>query len=531
MYILTSRLVALKGDSIPLPWYHRAPLGFMSGTPVHVALQTPPRPEPGARWRPRAFGDLLISVVDPANWRHVREITASRADEPGVLADVYQAAPPLNIVFAEAVTVDGGSRHEAQLVLEPFRPGLDETRTEGEVERGMDNITAKLNAGEFQFDPDQPYEDAGELAWMDVGTLALGWAHVAGWREALAEQEANAPDADRYDLTFAVVSADTRRRVLRYVFPRRGAVTLRIEHSDRPGAMGQIAAALAIRGLNILSSLLRRGSAPPYKAELVVVVEPDDATTDETKVAGQAIDALKHMPVELRVRTETLQAVDPSDPDAAVLYPRRPDEIAVRPSRPMAAAIRVVKDELPRDHYPVFISRRFTEGFDPHSRRIVGELRRILEENGCVPVEATPQPGVEIGASDDVKARMWASRAAILLVTSTPEEPQFSLNLAHECGFMQGQGKPLLPLVQKDFASHITRVANLQGLQFIEFSKQDASSAIGAAVAGWLERLGQGRPLRVDGYERSRRRARRTNVRSRARATRARRANTVRQRT
>jgi hypothetical protein len=241
-------------------------------------------------------------------------------------------------------------------------------------------------------------------------------------------------------------------------------------------------------------------------------------------VARRAIDALKRMPVELRVRTETLQPVDPSDPEEPVLYPRRPDEIAVRPSRPMAAAIRVVKDELPRGRYPVFISRRFTEAFDPHSRRIVGELRRILWENGCVPVEATPQPGAEIGVSDDVKARMWASRAAILLVTATPEEPEFSQNLAHECGFMQGQGKPLLPLVQKDFTQHITRVANLQGLQFTEFPKQDPSRAIAAAVSEWLERLGQGAPQRAGAYGWSRSSARRTRARRQASGTRRRRA-------
>src|SRR5690242_19301218 len=111
VYILTNRLVALRGTSLPLPWYHRAPLGLMSGTPVHVALQAP---------KSRPFGDLIVSVIDPENWPFVSEISASRADEPGVLADVYKAAPPLNIIFAEAVTVGSGSRHDARLLLEPY---------------------------------------------------------------------------------------------------------------------------------------------------------------------------------------------------------------------------------------------------------------------------------------------------------------------------------------------------------------------------------------------------------------------------
>ena len=35
---------------------------------------------------------------------------------------------------------------------------------------------------------------------------------------------------------------------------------------------------------------------------------------------------------------------------------------------------------------------------------------------------ALPQPGAEGGASDDVKAKMWASDAAIMFVVSTPDE-------------------------------------------------------------------------------------------------------------
>ena len=65
-----------------------------------------------------------------------------------------------------------------------------------------------------------------------------------------------------------MISADTERRILRYVFPRKGAVSVSVKHSDRPGAMGEIAGALADSKLNILSSLLRRGSAPANSALL-----------------------------------------------------------------------------------------------------------------------------------------------------------------------------------------------------------------------------------------------------------------------
>jgi hypothetical protein len=480
MYILTNRLVALR-DALPLPWYHRAPLGLMSGTPVHVALQA-------AQSRP--FGDLLVSVIDPVNWQFVSEVSVSRADEPGVLADVYKAAPPLNIVFAEAVTIDSGSRHDARLVLEPFYPRPDED-VKANVAIQMEALKESLKRLGFKRPVSkQIHAQHGDLTWMDVGSIELGWVDVEGWRDAVREQALESDEAGLYDLNTAVISADTERRMLRYVFPRRGAVSVSVKHSDRPGAMGEIAGALASSDLNILSSLLRRGSAPAQKAEVVVVVEPTDDTVDASEVERRAHHALDNLSHTLRVRVKVSR---PIDPENAVLYPRRPNEIAVRPSVALEAAIRQIRRSLPQDDRGkrlVFISRRFVDLTDRYNREVVEELRDVLREYGFVAVEATPQPGVDRVASDEVKAKMWASDAAILLVVSTPNEREFSENLAHECGFMQGQGKSLLPLVQEDVSDSITRVANLQGLQLSTFSRESAMNrrrpnSIREAVHSW----------------------------------------------
>ncbi len=501
MYILTSQLVQLKRPALPLPWYHRAPLGLMSGTPVHVALQQPEK---------RPFGDLLVSVVDPVNWQYVTEVSASTSDRPGVLADAYRHTPPLNIVFAEAVTVDSGSRHHARLVLEPFQinhntDGIDADdigpdddigdSVEAMLESNLSRLKASLE--EKGFDDPEPkrlHTDQSKLVWMDVGRIDVGWVEVDGWREAIERQaEQSSEEAAKYDLNMAVISADTNRRILRYVFPRKGAVSISIKHADNPGVMRDIAGVLAKTKLNVLSSLLRRGSAPHSKAEVIVVVEPTDDCTDPWKTEKRARDALEVLKPELRVRVKVFKAVDPEN---SVLYPRRPHEIAVRPAKPLEATIRAVRQMYPSDRRLIFISRRFVD--DPDERynlAVVEELRRVIEEHGFVPVEALPQPGAEGGASDDVKAKMWASDAAIMFVVSTPdEEHAFSQNLAHECGFMQGQGKPLLPLVQKDLLPTITQNANLQGLQLMTFSRSHATSnqyqdSIGSRVGSWLKLL------------------------------------------
>jgi hypothetical protein len=479
MYILTNRLVSMRGDAIPLPWYQRAPLGLLSGTPVHVALQLP---------RNRPFGDLLVSAVDPVNWPYVTEVRTSRKDEPGVLAEVYRGAAPLNIVFAEAVTVDSGLHHDVRLVLEPFhrKKAIDKfvAKRIGKLERRL-----RKRKGFSKPVSTKLHEDLGKLGWMEVGSVEHGWANVAGWRDAVRAQAKLSARADSYDLDMAVVFADTDRRMLRYVFPRKGAITISVEHADRPGAMWDIANALAGKDLNVLSSLLRRGSAPHGKAEVVFVVEP----TRKAKAATSRVKAaLASLPVELRInKPEILGAVDP---EHAVLYPRRPHEIAVRPSGPMEAMILAVKETLPRGPRPIFISRRFIDNSKSYNRRVVEELARVLEKHGFVAVEALPQPGAETVVSDEVKAKMWACDAAILLVMSTPDDRQFSENLAHECGFMQGQGKRLLPLVQQGTTRKITRNANLQGLQQATFSKKLAferkkQGSIHEAVCPWLKLL------------------------------------------
>ena len=352
MYILTSQLVKLERPALPLPWYHRAPLGLMSGTPVHVALQE-------AKNRP--FGDLLVSVIDPVNWPYATEVRASKVDETGVLAALYEPAEPLNIVFAEAITIDSGSRHDARLVLEPFQYAPKKKAMFNEVER----ITNELSKTFQDVDSDPLYRDQSELTWMDVGRVELGWVEVEGWRDAIVAQAHESDQSekfkfksDMYDLNMAVVSADTNRRLLRYVFPRRGAVSVKIEHADNPGVIRTIAGALAGTELNILSSLLRRGAAPHSKAEVVVVVEPTDECIDASEVERRARVALADLSPPLRVCVKVARAVEP---EGAVLYPRRPHEIAVRPAKPLEAMIRAVRKSYPADRRLIFISRRFVD--------------------------------------------------------------------------------------------------------------------------------------------------------------------------
>jgi hypothetical protein len=478
VHILTERLIDLTGPSLPLPWYHRAPLGLLTDTPAYVALQEP---------SDRPVGDLIVSVVDPAHWPFVSQITAWREDAPGVLADVYHLAPPLNIVSGEAVTVDSGGRHYARLLVEPFNPPDEYVKADAEVE--IDRIKQELDKRGFREVKSRfIHPEAADPAWVGGGRVDLGWAHVEGWREAVNAQACAHPEGECFDLDMAVISADTERRILRYVFPRKGAVSVSIKHADRPGSAWKVTNALGENGLNILSSLLRRGSAAAFgKAELVAVVEPADSSIEPAEVEERVREALSRFPATLLVKADVSGPVDA----AHVLYPRRPHEIAVRPGEALGVTVVGVRKTLPPDRCPIFISRRFVDSADQDTADIVEELRAALHDHGCIAVEATPQGGSETGVRDEVKARMWASDGAVLLVVSTPDERDFTENLAHEFGFMEGQGKPLLSLVQEDVSRAVTKNPNLMGVQLSTFTRESATNrqrpnSVYQSVSRWL---------------------------------------------
>ncbi|MCB9899640.1 MAG: hypothetical protein H6825_16660, partial [Planctomycetes bacterium] len=112
-------LVYLENETIlPLPWWHRAPLGLMHDTSVHLSVvrRRKPRRKPSGGWR---LPDLIVSVTDPANWDRMFHVTARTPDEPGRLAEATHFELPINIALAESATVDNGRFHEVTFICEP----------------------------------------------------------------------------------------------------------------------------------------------------------------------------------------------------------------------------------------------------------------------------------------------------------------------------------------------------------------------------------------------------------------------------
>ncbi len=87
--------------------------------------------------------------------------------------------------------------------------------------------------------------------------------------------------------------------------------------------------------------------------------------------------------------------------------------------------------------------------------------------------------------------------AGIVLVLDAKDSDQaaFSKNLAHEVGFLQGQGKPILVLVEDGCEDPLKDVANLLGVNVPRFAKGERafnpshSTSIDQQITKWARSL------------------------------------------
>lgn len=246
------------GFSLPLPWWQRAPLGFLNGTNLYVGLVKSNRP----------VGDLVVSALDINKWDNMIRLECTHDDERGVIASLVEAVLPLNVALAETVTTEMGKGHRATLFCE--EQGIRR------VTDALPRLKETLKHRKFRDISLDPFLSPSRLRILKScrAIIRHGWlrdVNFIEWIRANHEQS----QQELVDLTQVVVSADTENRILRYVFPYKGAKTLKITHADRPGALHQIISELAACNLNMLSALLRRGGQQNGYAEFIAVCEPD----------------------------------------------------------------------------------------------------------------------------------------------------------------------------------------------------------------------------------------------------------------
>lgn len=485
MHILGSMLVLDENEArVPVPWWHRASLGLQTGTQVYVSVTHAQAGRPG---------DLLISVLDPNRWDKHISINCLRPDEPGVIEKAFELVHDWNIALAETVTIEGGRLHYVDLICEPS-PQMPR----GEADDKAAHLRQALDDSLFLQAHVAPFRPLNTtIAWSRLGTVDNGWVKVHGtgtWRHVVRDQLRALGVEEDFDTSKVVLSGDTTSRLFRAVIPRKGALMVNIEHADKPGVLRQLAHVLQEARVNVLSCLLKRGGAAARNAILVAVCEPVPGPYD-VPLDERIRRALNGLEQEMRPDATIRRGLAPEK----VIYSHHPDDVVAHVPSHLRARVIERRAILPPEKLPVFLSRRFLS--DTRPRGYAHKVRSVLEESECVVVEANILPGGVRGSLDEVSSAMWAAQAGIVLGVEPTEgaEVAFSLNLAHEFGFMQGQGKPLLLLVETPsrVEKELDGWSNIKGITAPRFQRDVALSdtepqSLRAAVVRWLRDIRRG---------------------------------------
>jgi hypothetical protein len=382
-----------------------------------------------------------------------------REDEPGVIAEILPSVSDLNIALAESVTLETGKMHHTTLICE-----------------GPQNASArvyqlplklKLEQQGFQKVRVDAFESLPlPVQYHDIAVVDHGWVRGLNLRREI-EKTYPPNTLAQVDLTKAVVSADTERRLLRFVFPKRGAMTVKIKHADKAGVLAKLARALLDCDLNVLSALLRRGGQEQDNAELVAVCEPAEGM-DLARIEKTIEERISRLPQEDRVRLSPINKEG-----------RRAEDVISLIEQPR---------RVPGQLCPIFVSTRF---FDPDQVRATLEvIQRVLNRHGYIAV--LPTPCVTAGSPMDqhVSPRMWMSEAGIILVGGSRSEPGYLLEMAHEFGYLQAQGKPMLLLGEAIKDGPITGWCKQNDITVGSYTvSADGISSLDDVLSHWLKNL------------------------------------------
>lgn len=433
-------LIALPMDRpgvLPLPWWHRAPLGFQSGTRAYVAFV----PSGGNR----ACGDIFLSLLNPNKWRETVNLYCKGVDQPGFLSAAISSAADANIALAESITCESGERHELSMVIEG-----------GDHSAIVDRLSSKgFSIGSVYRFPDR------KIDWAGKGIIEEGWINRK-WRDKFTETYGSADGFPDVDLSRAVISADTSNRLMRFTFPKVGAQTVHVEHVDKPGVLREIARVFESCHCNVLSLLLRRGGALPGNAIAVAVCEPVSHNGAPSQLKHALSQQLALLPVEYEIEASFPEARSAD----SIIIPSKKNTVVSGIPPSLLKRVEDVRETQVGKPISIFLSRRFVS--NDRATRLANEVKDAIEDSGCGVLEADPSGKSPTMIYEEVTSKMWASDACVVLVADLKNngvsQDTVGKNLPHEFGFMQGQGKPLILLLDGDDNADFQAWTNIGGI-------------------------------------------------------------------
>jgi hypothetical protein len=403
-----------------------------------------------------------VSALDINKWDNTLRLDCTHDDGLGVIANLMEAVLPLNVALAETVTTETGKEHHATLICED--------RGTQNVKDAIPRIKEVLTKRGFRNINIDPFLSPVRLPILKScqHVVKQGWLRGVEFAQWIKEHHHPAKQ-NSVDLERAVVSADTENRLLRFVFPYRGAKTIKIPHSDRPGALRRIFHEFAGCHLNVLSALLRRGGQKSGYAELLAVCEPNPGDNPI-----EVYETLRHRITTLDQQFDAKLIVeDGLSSEDAIYLPRNPQQ---RPEpHAFCLAARCVKR-----------TKRL--------ERLVSAARQALNGLGCFTME--PRDGDSAAFTNTPPCK----GTVLYLSGFRPDAPRgFEMNIAQELGFLNANNKPVLLLIDGVLNGGWDKL--LLGPQFtirsiVELdhnSLPDLAQGVQSHIAAWLMTLAKKR--------------------------------------
>lgn len=489
MEIMGGLILLDKEDTLPIPWFMRSHLGLQRGCKVSFALtQTQ---ESGH------LPDIVVSPLDPRHFHEITTVTVANSEGIGTLAEVIrEIQPPINIALADSVTIEGRARHRINLVIEK----IDGAERESYVDRRTEFIRRfSFAPGAYDYDLKFDEIDKSQRLFTRVKTVRVsnGCIPIGDLLQYVRSRYNNI--VGNYDLQKLVVSSNPDQRILRYIIPRKGVMTIKVPHEDAPGVLRIVLEKIGAAGYNILCSRLSR--VPPdanvAKASIFVAeCEPEpNAVSPKELVDSLTMDSVYGPSFEYGVRARDC------------LYLRPPHSVVALPQKSYLDGI---SEELKKLRFAepayrgdrqrsVFVSRRFIDtkpNIDASVRVFYTKLLKALEkginEAGWAMSSAPPEyAGMPIEA--EIYPRLWVSDALIVVAFYDDASGRLSLNQAHELGFYMGQNKPTAILIDNTKIPDF-QLSNYAGRQVLDYQAnvafdEDDHGSISALVRSWLNKI------------------------------------------
>ncbi len=222
----------------------------------------------------------------------------------------------------------------------------------------------------------------------------------------------------------------------------------------------------------------------------MLVGESKDGNHGKTRYS-EIINELNQLPPSLMIETSSHDGIEAMK----TIAPREPNSVTARIPSNLVDKVEEVKSRVPRGKTSVFFSHRFVT--EPHAELIATSVRDSLIKNNCHLLEASPEDDVT-GPNlvfSEVSAKMWVAKAGIILITDLEKGDPLGKNLPHEFGFLQGQAKPILLLVESTLGIAELLWSNIDGVYAPRFPSNEVAfmenenGSLSDIITKWVKRV------------------------------------------